>query len=166
MWLCNIIDWVKVVCPTQHKWVISEMFLPANCLARYCGQYLQPMSSSSIIIKQIWNQTRAIGSSSSYSSGSTTWMLGSTPPRRMAFSIARAALRFASFFDFPTAALNTQYTKQNNVSIKRKLTKWQVLAVADEPCCMAEVKIYIYLHNNCLQCFDTVGWAAGRASGL
>jgi len=25
---------------------------------------------------------------------------------------------------------------------------------------------YLLLRASCLQCFDTVGWAAGRASGL
>jgi len=25
---------------------------------------------------------------------------------------------------------------------------------------------FISIMNNCLQCFDAVGWAAGRASGL
>ena len=28
------------------------------------------------------------------------------------------------------------------------------------------LSIYIFIYADCLQCFDTVGWAAGRASGL
>ena len=27
-------------------------------------------------------------------------------------------------------------------------------------------KLFLSLNVNCVQCFDTVGWAAGRASGL
>ena len=31
----GLIDWVKVLRPIWHKWVISETFFPANLLAKY-----------------------------------------------------------------------------------------------------------------------------------
>jgi len=32
--------------------------------------------------------------------------------------------------------------------------------------CLAYNKYYMQLSQHCLQCFDAVGWAAGRPSGL
>ena len=35
-----------------------------------------------------------------------------------------------------------------------------------EQCLLVLVSLGLFLSQTCLQCFDAVGWAAGRASGL
>jgi len=41
-----------------------------------------------------------------------------------------------------------------------KVRKWQ------KPVKFRKYNLQYFVHVSCLQCFDAVGWAAGRASGL
>ena len=41
-----------------------------------------------------------------------------------------------------------------------------VVTVDSSECFAIMVYMYVKLYTECLQCFDAVGWAAGRASGL
>ena len=43
---------------------------------------------------------------------------------------------------------------------RRKITKWLAQVIQTSLMCVPGLK------RRCLQCFDAVGWAAGRASGL